>query len=163
VSYTGGPGYTIIVPGEHKSDLEALLGSLGVPQAHLAEAEAVRLECGRPRYGVDFGDTNIPQETGQTQAVHSNKGCYLGQEIVERVRSRGHVNRVLARLELSTESAPPRGAKVEADGKVTGEISSAAYSPALACTLAFAIVRAEALSSTFTVGGVSARVHRAQT
>jgi folate-binding protein YgfZ len=163
VSYAGGPGYAVIVPTEHKTEFEAMLGSAGVPEARLAEAEAVRLECGRPRYGVDFGDTNIPHETGQLRAIHSTKGCYLGQEIVERVRSRGHVNKILTGLELDTETPPARGAKVEADGKTVGEISSSAYSPALACTLAFAILRTEALTSSLTVDGVSARVRRAQT
>jgi tRNA-modifying protein YgfZ len=163
LSYTGGPGYAIIVPTEQKTDLEALLGSAGVPQARLTEAEAVRLECGRPRFGVDFGETNIPQETGQLHGVHFNKGCYLGQEIVERVRSRGHVNKVLSHLELETDTAPSRGAKVETDGKAVGEISSAAYSPALGRTLAFAILRAEALTSPLTIDGVNARVHRART
>jgi folate-binding protein YgfZ len=163
VSYTGGPGYAVFVPNEQKTDFQALLGSAGVPEARLAEAEAVRLECGRPRYGIDFGETNIPQEVGQVHAVHSNKGCYLGQEIVERVRARGHVNKVLTRLELDSETPPPRGAKLETDGKPVGEVSSSAYSPALGRTLAFAIVRAEALTSPLTVEGVTARVRRAQT
>jgi aminomethyltransferase len=163
VSYTGGPGYEVIVPTEQKTELEALLGSVGVPEARLVEAEAVRLECGRPRYGVDFGGTNIPHETGLLHAIHSDKGCYLGQEIVERVRSRGHVNKVLTRLELDTQTPPARGVKVEVDNKAVGEISSAAFSPAFERTLAFAILRSEALTASLLVDGVSARVLRAKT
>jgi folate-binding protein YgfZ len=163
VSYTGGPGYSIVTPLEHKADLLAHLGAAGVVEARLAESETVRLENGRPRYGVDFSEANIPHETQLLQAVHNNKGCYLGQEIVERVRSRGHVNRVLTRLEVDTATPPARGAKVVAGEATVGEISSAVFSPARACTLAFAIVRAEALTSLLRVDGFSARVLREQT
>jgi folate-binding protein YgfZ len=163
LSYTGGPGYSIMTPAERKSELTAKLGAAKVPEAKLAEAEVVRLEHGLPRYGVDFSDANIPQETQLARAVHNSKGCYLGQEIVERVRSRGHVNRVLTELELDTDTPPVRGAKVQSGDAVVGEISSAAYSPALARTVAFAIVRAEALKSPLQVNGSIARDRRVQT
>jgi len=162
-SYTGGPGYSILLPTEEKSDLTARLGAMGLPEARLAETEAVRLETGRPRYGVDFSEANIPQETQLLHAVHSNKGCYLGQEIVERVRSRGHVNRLLTQLELDSPAAPSRGAKVQSGDSAVGEITSAAYSPALERTIAFAIARAESLGTSLTVDGVNARVRRAKT
>jgi aminomethyltransferase len=162
-SYTGGPGYSIFMPIEERGDLVARLGSAGVPEARLAEAETVRLENGRARYGVDFSDSNIPQETQLTNAVHFSKGCYLGQEIVERVRSRGHVNKLLSQVELESSDPPVRGAKIYAGDKSVGEITSAAYSPALDQTLAFGIIRAEALQGSLTVDGVSARVRRAKT
>ena len=69
----------------------------GVIQADRTTADVVRIENGRPRYGVDITDSSMPQETQQMHAVHPSKGCYIGQEIVERVRSRGHVNRLLVR------------------------------------------------------------------
>jgi tRNA-modifying protein YgfZ len=162
-SYTGGPGYSIFTPRSERSDLVARLGSAGVPEARLAEAEAVRLEYGRARYGIDFSDSNIPQETQLMNAVHLSKGCYLGQEIVERVRSRGHVNKLLTQVELESDTPPARGTKVHAGDKDVGEITSSAYSPALAQTLAFGIIRAEALAGSLTVDGVSARVRRAKT
>ena len=162
-SYTGGPGYSIMLPTEEKSDLAARLGAAGIPEARLAETEPVRLENGRARYGIDFSEANIPQETQLLHAVHASKGCYLGQEIVERVRSRGHVNRQLTQLELDTPTPPARGTKVQSGESSVGEISSAAYSPSLGCVLAFAIVRAESLQTSLTVDGVSARVRRAKT
>ncbi len=64
-------------------------------------AEAVRVLEGTPRYGVDLGERDLPQETSQTRALHFAKGCYLGQEIVERIRSRGAVHRRLAQFTLS--------------------------------------------------------------
>jgi folate-binding protein YgfZ len=162
-SYTGAPGYSIMLPIEEKADLTSRLGAVGIPEARLTEAETVRLENNRPRYGVDFSDANIPHETQLLQAVHSNKGCYLGQEIVERVRSRGHVNRVLTQLEIDVTAAPSRGTKIQSGDAAVGEIMSAAYSPSLGCTIAFAIARAESLQSSLTVDGVSARVRRAKT
>jgi aminomethyltransferase len=145
VSYTGGPGYRFFVPVEHKEDL---VRQLAVPECDVSTADIVRLEHGKPRYGVDFSATNIPQETLLTEiAVHFNKGCYIGQEIVERVRSRGHVNRILVRFEMDTPDVPPAETKIQAAGQEVGEITSAAFSPALNRVVGLAITRAEALAA----------------
>jgi aminomethyltransferase len=145
VSYTGGPGYRFFVPVEHKQDLIALLD---VPQCDAATADVVRLEYGKPRYGVDFSDTNIPQETPLTDtAVHFNKGCYIGQEIVERVRSRGHVNKLLVHFEMDGPEPPPAQARIQAGDREIGEVTSSAFSPTLNRVVGFAITRAEALTS----------------
>ena len=66
----------------------------------------VRIENGKPRYGEDIRETSLPQETQQMHAVSFTKGCYLGQEIVERIRAQGQVNKKLVRMEL--EGAEPR-------------------------------------------------------
>jgi tRNA-modifying protein YgfZ len=102
------------------------------------------VENRRPRYGVDFSEANIPQETQLLHALHFSKGCYLGQEIVERVRSRGHVNKQLAALHIEDTVVPAAGTKLTVDGKEVGEITSAVYSPALGGIAAFGIVRVEA-------------------
>ena len=65
----------------------------------------VRLEHGKPRYGEDISDRFLAQEANQPHALHFSKGCYLGQEIVERVRSRGQIHRVLMPLLLETKQA----------------------------------------------------------
>ena len=69
----------------------------------------MRLENAKPRYGVDITETSIPQETQQMHAVHPSKGCYIGQEIVERVRARGHLNKMLYPIEIEAAEAPPAG------------------------------------------------------
>ena len=74
---------------------------------------------GTPVYVVDIRDKELPQETGQTQALHFSKGCYLGQEIVERIRSRGNVHRGFGAFLLMGE-IPGVGAVLEADGKAVG-------------------------------------------
>jgi tRNA-modifying protein YgfZ len=129
-----------------------------VIQADKATADVVRIENGKPRYGVDITDASLPQETQQMYAVHPTKGCYIGQEIVERVRSRGHVNKLLVALDIEASEAPKAGAKVEADGKEVGTITSAAYSPARGKVAAIGIVRNEAMNSPLTVSGSSATV-----
>jgi folate-binding protein YgfZ len=63
--------------------------------------EAFRIAEGIPAYGIDMAERDLPQETSQMRALHFNKGCYLGQEIVERIRSRGNVHRHLRPLELT--------------------------------------------------------------
>src|SRR5208282_2960802 len=79
-----------------------------------------------PAYGVDMAERDLPQETAQMRALHFSKGCYLGQEIVERIRSRGNVHRHLRPLELSGPM-PSNGAELTLeDGTAAGQIRSAA-------------------------------------
>jgi folate-binding protein YgfZ len=88
----------------------------------------LRMLGGTPLYGTDIRDRELPQETGQTRALHFAKGCYLGQEIVERIRSRGNVHRTFTGFRLNGE-LPVAGAPLEADGKQVGELTSIAAIP----------------------------------
>jgi tRNA-modifying protein YgfZ len=139
-SVTGAPGWRIVAPAAH---LDSLLSAL--PAADFEAVEAVRLEHAHPRYGADITDRNLVQETGQMHAVSFSKGCYLGQEIVERVRSRGQVNKLLTPLRIRLETAPTPGTQILAGEKVAGEITSAAWSPAEGCVRALSYLRADAL------------------
>jgi aminomethyltransferase len=143
VSSTGEPGFRIYVPVGDKLAWIARLESAGAQPASAEEARTVRLEHGIPRYGEDIFDTTLPQETRQLHAIHFAKGCYLGQEIVERIRSRGHVNRLLAKLEIEGEKPLPAGTKVYAGDAEVGEITSSAFSPALGKVVALAYLRAQ--------------------
>jgi aminomethyltransferase len=91
-------------------------------------------------------------------AVSFTKGCYLGQEIVERVRSRGQVHKHLRALEIDTDAPPEPGAKLTSAGKEAGEIVSAAYSPAQAKTVALAYLVSD---TDLKLGSVTARVRAA--
>jgi folate-binding protein YgfZ len=98
----------------------------GLTAATMEDAEAARIMHFKPRYGHDFTDRTLPQETQQMKtAVHFQKGCYLGQEIVERVRSRGHVNRLVVGFTGDAATAPAVGAKVAYGGKEDGDVTSA--------------------------------------
>jgi tRNA-modifying protein YgfZ len=158
VTYTGGPGYMISLAAEHRDELIRKLAAKGVLEADLATADVVRIENGRPRYGVDIQETTLPQETQLAYAVHASKGCYIGQEIVERVRSRGHVNKLLSAFDIQGSEAPAAGTAVHSDGKEVGSITSAAFSPARGCAVAMGFVRAEAMKGPLTVAGAAASV-----
>jgi len=90
--------------------------------------EAYRVLSATPRYGQDIRNTeaakDLPQETAQTHALHFSKGCYLGQEIVERIHSRGAVHRTFAQFRLTGEM-PVVPTSLEANGKAVGELTSA--------------------------------------
>jgi aminomethyltransferase len=130
VTMTGQPGFRIFCAVDKKAEAIAKLEALAAQAATLDDARVVRIENGKPRYGEDITDTSLPQETQQMHAVSFTKGCYLGQEIVERIRARGHVNRKLVRLEFEGGQAP-EGA----------EIMSSVVSPETGMTVALAYVR----------------------
>jgi folate-binding protein YgfZ len=110
----------------------------------------LRILSGTPRYGTDIRNTptahELPQETAQTRALHFSKGCYLGQEIVERIRSRGNVHRTFAGFSL-TGPLPASGTALTAEGKPVGELTSVAAIPLATGTvqLALGYIRREAL------------------
>ena len=146
-SVIGTPGLRIFSPVADILSLTSRLELAGIPQAHAAEVRVVRLENGMPRFGEDISSRYLAPETQIAHAVHFNKGCYLGQEIVERVRSQGQVHRLLAPLRIQSKEPPAPGTKLLADGKPMAEITSAAYSEALGEVVALAYVRREALQS----------------
>jgi folate-binding protein YgfZ len=137
---TGQPGCRIYCSKESKSALIRQLESLGARPATEEDARTVRIENGKPLYGEDIRDTNLPQETQQLQAISFSKGCYLGQEIVERIRAQGRVNKKLERLELEGSEPPASGTKLQVGGH-DAEITSSVYSPNLRKVIALAYVR----------------------
>jgi len=143
LSSTGSPGFFLFVPVGEKAALIARLEAAGAEPADAEAARVVRLEHGKPRYSEDISDRFLAQEANQPRALHFSKGCYLGQEIVERVRSRGQIHRVLMPLILETKEPPTPGAKLQIDAASAAEITSAAYSPALGKVVALAYVRTE--------------------
>lgn len=148
VSSTGSDGFFLLAPIGAKAPLVASLEAADVVEATLEDARIVRIEHGRPRYGEEITERYLVQETGQLQAVSFTKGCYLGQEIVERVRSRAQIHRVLRRVEIESREAPGRsdglkGAALKSGDAPAGEIVSAAFSPALGKTVALAYIRTQ--------------------
>lgn len=90
--------------------------------------ELARVAAGVPLYGQDIRERDLPQETGQQRALHFQKGCYVGQEIVERIHSRGNVHREFVGF-CFDGAAPASGSKILAAGKEVGEITSTAALP----------------------------------
>ena len=134
-----------------RGDLERLWGALeaavrpvgGGPMGYQA-LSARRLAQGIPWFGYDFGEQQIPHEAGLEQShISYTKGCYTGQEIVERVRSRGQVNRVRVLLKLAGRELAAAGEPLLADGKEIGRATRSAFSPALGAVIGMGYVRRE--------------------
>lgn len=125
------------------------------------DREALRIISGEPRFGVDIRDRDLPQETNQPHALHFAKGCYLGQEIVERIRSRGQVHRVFTPF-LLQGTLPELPTQLEVAGKPAGEITSAVQVGGQIFALGYA--RREALDNKrlLTYSGGSATVRTIQ-
>lgn len=140
---TGPLGFRIWIEEEKGKSLLERLSSAGIPQALEEDANVVRLENGVPRYGADISERYLVQETQALHGVHFSKGCYLGQEIVERVRSRGQVHRVLTPIRIEGSVPFPEGTKLVLSDGAMGEVTSSAYSPALNTVVGLAYVRTE--------------------
>ena len=116
-----------LAPENVNSIWQALLDSGATPVGSEA-VELYRVALGIPRYGQDIRERDLPQETEQTHALHYKKGCYIGQEIVERIRARGAVHRKFTGF-LIDGPLPAPGSKVQLEGKDLGEITSPALLP----------------------------------
>jgi folate-binding protein YgfZ len=138
-------------------DREAVRAALDFPDGDEAQAEIVRVESGRPRYGVDLDESVIPQEAGLNErAVSFTKGCYVGQETVARLYYRGKPNRRLRGVRLSAPA--PAGAPLRLGEKTVGTLGSSVVSPVYG-PIGLAIVRREAEDgATVDVGGVPALI-----
>lgn len=140
------PRFELWASPETIEALHRALLKAGAVVCDLQSQEWLRLLEGTPRYGTDIRDRELPQETGQTRALHFAKGCYLGQEIVERIRSRGNVHRAFTAFRLE-RAVPAQGALLEAEGKQIGELTSVAAIPLPTGTMQLGLgyVRREAL------------------
>jgi folate-binding protein YgfZ len=128
----------------------------------MAALDTLRLEAGVPWFPADFNDAMIPQEAAlENTHVSFSKGCYTGQEIVERVRSRGHVNRKRVALKFSTRLPPPAGTRLRAGTAEAGSVTSAAFSPAAGTAIGMGYLRREqfAPGSVVEFDGGTAEVH----
>jgi len=105
------------------------LADAGIAQVGAEATEALRIEHGHPLWGVDYDDSNLPQETGIPNAVDYEKGCYLGQEIVARIHYRGQPARRMCRLVFEPGHMPAAGAEVGFDGRAAGKVTSVSASP----------------------------------
>ena len=159
----GLPGAELLLPREALEAAWQALGAAvrargGLPIGYRA-LDMLRLEAGIPWYGADFDEHQIPQEAGiESTHISFTKGCYTGQEIVERVRSRGHVNRRLGGLAFGSAEAPKAGTAIfavteSADGTApvkepveAGHVTSAAFSPLLGKAIGMAYLRREYLA-----------------
>jgi len=147
-SHTAEDGFDLIVDNAHAGSLWNALQQAGAQPVGYNALEVLRIEAGIPRYGVDMDDTNVVTETNLDDAVSYTKGCYIGQEIIARIKYRGHVAKKLSGLLFDGSVAVGTGAVVNsADGKEIGRITSVTDSPKLNCTIALAYLKYDYLAA----------------
>jgi folate-binding protein YgfZ len=120
--------WQVWIAPEHVNTLWDALLKAGAKPTGSPALNLFRIARGIPQFGQDIRDRDLPQETGQTRALNFTKGCYLGQEIVERIRSRGAVHRQFTAFAVEGP-LPEAGSRIQADGKEVGEITSSAILP----------------------------------
>ncbi len=147
-------GVRVLGPAEAVRDIER---RLALPALSPDQAEVLRVEAFVPRYGVDVGERSFPQEARLEGSLSYTKGCYVGQEIVARIRSRGQVNRLL--VQLRADAPVPAGARIRRDAQDVGLVTSAVSSP-VSGALALGYVRPDAavVGTALAIGGVRATV-----
>jgi folate-binding protein YgfZ len=147
----GVEGYHLLVPASKSAEADGILGH-GVAPAGFEAHEALRVEAGFPRWGADMDATLLPMEAGlESIAINYAKGCYIGQEVIQRVKTYSEPPRMLVQLEVADAAA---GDKITKGAEEVGAVTSATR------TLALGLVRKEhrAPGSDVTVAGKSARV-----
>jgi folate-binding protein YgfZ len=161
-NHTGIDGYDLIVSNESAEELWSALIAAGAQPVGHETLETLRIEAGIARYGRDMDDSNVVTETNLDDAVSFTKGCYIGQEIIIRIKHRGHVAKKLTGLLLQTKSPVEAGTIISStEGKEIGRVTSSTYSPKLDATLALGYVRYEQLAAgtAVKVGEIQGTVH----
>jgi folate-binding protein YgfZ len=156
-THTGEDGFDLFVPKSRAEALRTALVSAGAQAVGFDALETLRIEAGIPRYGIDMDETNVVTETNLDEGVSFTKGCYIGQEIIARIKYRGHVAKKLTGLVFDGEVALEGGAKIlSTDDKEIGRVTSSAFSPRLNGTIALGYVKYDYLKP-----GTSVNVHDA--
>ena len=146
-------------PTDVRKTWDALVAHGAMPVGYEA-LELQRILSGIPLYGVDIRERDLPQETEQARALNFNKGCYVGQEIVERIRSRGMVHRKFSAFMAEVDMKMAPGDKVNIGDKEVGEITSVAHFPNANRAVALGYIRREmgTPGREVTIGGMKANV-----
>ena len=145
---TGTAGFDLFAPLNSLELLAEMLiaaaATLGGRAAGWHALETARIEAGLPRFGSEMDETNLPPEAGiETRAISYTKGCYIGQEIIARIRTYGQVAKALRGLRFAEGELPKHGDKLFFGEKELGYVSSALHSPALAANIGLGYVRRE--------------------
>jgi folate-binding protein YgfZ len=141
-SQVAAEGFEIVVSAAQAGVVWDSLQAAGAQPVGYDALEILRIEAGVPRYGIDMDETNVVSETGLDEAISYTKGCYVGQEIIARIKYRGHVAKKLTGILFAQGVTVATGAVVKAgDDKEMGRISSVTYSPYLGRTIALGYLK----------------------
>ena len=151
-THTAEDGFDIVIDSARGANLREALISAGAPSISEAVFDVLRIEAGIARFGRDMDETNIVTETNLDDAVSYTKGCYVGQEIIVRIKHRGHVAKKLTGVQFETSHKIEPGTIIKSDeGKEIGKVTSTAVSPKLETTIGLGYVRHEFLKPGTTV------------
>jgi folate-binding protein YgfZ len=146
-THTGEDGFDLFIDADAGQRLSDRLTAEGAKPIDNAVAETLRIEAGIPCYGVDMDETTIVTETNLDDAVSFTKGCYLGQEIIVRIKHRGHVAKKLCGLILDSSAEVKAGAKIlSTETKEIGRVTSTTFSPRLERPIALGYVKYDYLT-----------------
>jgi folate-binding protein YgfZ len=145
-THTGEDGFDLIVKASEAVDLWNALQAAGARPVGYDALEILRIEAGIPRYGIDMDETNVVTEVTD-DAVSYTKGCYVGQEIIARIKYRGHVAKKLTGIKFAQAVKLEAGAPIKSmDDKEIGRLTSSTYSPHLGETIALGFVKYDYLT-----------------
>jgi len=149
-THTSEDGFDIVAQADKAAELRQALEQAGAQPVSEETREILRVEAGIPRFGRDMDETNVITETNLDDAVSYTKGCYTGQEIIVRIKHRGHVAKKLTGLRFETDRQIEPGAILKTDGKEIGRVTSTVVSPKLG-SIGLGYVRYEHLAPGTTV------------
>jgi len=146
-THTAEDGFDIVVSAEKATPLLDTFVHAGARPVGYEALNRLRIEAGVPRYAIDMDETNVVTETGLDEAVSYTKGCYIGQEIIARIKYRGHVAKKLVGVFFERAMKIDKDAKIKsADDKEIGRITSNTLSPHLGCPIALGYVKYDYLA-----------------
>ena len=129
-SHTGEDGFDIVIDSSQKAELRQALEAASAQPIGEDTFEILRVEAGIARFGQDMDETNVVPETNLDDAVSYTKGCYVGQEIIVRIKHRGHPAKKLTRLRFETDQQIEAGAVIRStENQEIGRVTSAVISP----------------------------------
>jgi folate-binding protein YgfZ len=146
-THTGQDGFDLILEAAKASELWDALYAAGARPVGYDALEMLRIEAGIPRYIIDMDETNVVTEAALDHAVSYTKGCYVGQEIIARIKYRGHVAKKLSGINFGRAVKVEAGATIKSlDDKEIGRITSSTYSPHLGSTIAMGYLKYDYLA-----------------
>jgi folate-binding protein YgfZ len=146
-THTSEDGFDLIVSADQAGSLWEALRNAGAQPVGYDALEIMRIESGVPRFGVDMDETNVVTEAALDDAVSYTKGCYVGQEIIARIKYRGHVAKKLSGLVFDEAVKAEAGALIKSsDDKEIGRITSVTYSPCLGRSIAMGYLKYDYLA-----------------
>lgn len=163
-NYTGEIGFDLFAERENAEWVWKTIWEageqLGLKAVGAQAFNVLRIEAGVASYGIDMTEDHLPLEANLMSAISTDKGCYVGQEVVARIIYRGHVNRILSGLRISDSTLPCQGEKLFHANTAVGEITSAVFSPTFRQVIALGYVQTSHSQpgNQFHLGGVNAPI-----